>query len=102
MYLINIALTPIHTVWPRFTANQFPADNLEPSSIQGSLGGGNIRTLSIVLISCELQNRKNPGVVLLNVIKLTSSKNSGVIKGTKSISWRYLDEKSVWGADFIL
>ena len=104
MYLIYMALAPIHTVWPTFTTNKFPADNLEPSSIQGSLARrkGDVRTLLIVLIPCELQNRKNPGGILLNVIELRSSKQSDVIKGIKSVSWRYLDEKAMWETDFIL
>lgn len=103
MYL-NTALAPIHTVWPTFTTNQFPADNIEPPSIQGSLAirEGGVRTLLIVLIPCEIQSRKNPGGVLLNVIEFSSSKKRDVIKGIKSISWRHLDEKAMWGTDFIL
>lgn len=64
-----MALAPIHTVWPTFTTNQFPADNLEPSSMQGSLAvrKRDVSTLLIVLTPCELQSRKNPGGVLLNV-----------------------------------
>lgn len=104
MYLINMALAPIHTVWPTFTTNKFLADNLEPSSIQGSLviRKGDVRTLLIVLIPCELQSRKNTGDLLFNVTELSSSKQSDVIKGIKSLSWRYLDDKAMWGTDFIL
>lgn len=94
-----MALAPIHTGWPTFTTNQFLTNSLEPSSIQGSLAirKRDARTLFIILTLCELQSRKNPEGVLLNVIELSSTKQTDVIKGIKSISCRYLDEKATWG-----